>query len=66
MAHPIVPSDMPSSTQPNFREGPGTPPSPSDPELPQEPNPAETPMPIDPDPYPKYEDQPPPRPVDRL
>lgn len=44
--------------------GPGVPPLPSDPELPERPPPEEPPIPIDPDPYPKYEDEPPPRPID--
>jgi hypothetical protein len=62
MATPFSPRDFPRTSQPNY-PGPGAPPLPSDPELPREPEPKE-PSPFDPDPYPKYEDEPPPRPID--
>jgi hypothetical protein len=45
---------------------PGSPSFPTDPELPQEPQPDDIPGPTEPDPYPKYRDEPPPGSVDML
>lgn len=60
----IATSQSPRQPQPpGLLFGPGVPPAP-EPELPEPPRPEEPPMPIDPDPYPKYGDEPPPRPID--
>jgi hypothetical protein len=54
------------ANQPTIPGTPGIPSFPTDPELPQEPQPDDIPGPIDPDPYPKYRDAPPPRSIDEV
>jgi hypothetical protein len=54
--------DTVEASQPNLPTPPDLPRPPKDPELPVEPKPGTQPLPIDP--YPKYEDVPPPKPID--
>lgn len=52
------------ANQPTIPGTPGSPSFPTDPELPQEPQPDDLPAPSDPDPYPKYRDDPLPGSID--
>lgn len=57
-----APSAAVQASQPNLPGPPNLPRPAPDPELPVEPKPGKEPLPIDP--YPTYEDVPPPKPID--